>query len=412
LATDREFTRILDWPGYRVYQQEIDEKAKTLKLWIRRKRGNRRLECSGCGRKFTQIYDTSERAVRDLPWSGFTATVFVEVYRVKCPDCGVKREKVPLLPGKAPFSKRFEDAVGLACEMASARQVARQFGLAASTVRAIDLRYLERWNASRRIPALRQMGVDEIYLGKKQKFLSVVSNLETGEPLWFGRERKQESLDGFFQTELSARQRRGIEAACVDMWEPYRRSIEQWAPHCQIIYDKFHIMQHANAAVDEVRRAEFFRKGGRMRGVVKGKRWLLLSRWVNLDSGKRRELNTLFALNRRVLKAYLLKESLDRLWTYHYEGAMLRYLQNWLDQLRWQRLKPFEKLAQMLLDHLEGILNYCRTKVSMGVVEAVNGNIKSLLRRGRGYQNLDYLLLKAQRMAVTKTEFVAFRKAA
>ena len=67
--------------------------------------------------------------------------------------------------------------------------------------------------------------------------------------------------------ELSARQRRRIEAACVDMWEPFRLSIEQWAPNCRIVYDKFHIMQHANAAVDEVRRAEFFRKGGRMRGV-------------------------------------------------------------------------------------------------------------------------------------------------
>jgi transposase len=412
LPTDSEFTRILDWPGYRVYQHEIDEKAKTLKLWIRRKRGNRRVECGGCGRKFADIYDLSERAVRDLPWSGFVATVFVEVYRVRCPDCGVKREKVPLLPSKAPFSKRFEDAVGLACEMASARQVGRQFGLAASTVRAIDLRYLERWNASRRKPALRQMGVDEIYLGKKQKFLSVVCNLETGEPLWFGQERKKESLDGFFQTELSARQRRGIQAACVDMWEPYRLSIEQWAPRCQIIYDKFHIMQHANAAIDEVRRSEFFRKGGRMRGVVKGQRWLLLSRWVNLDRGKKRQLNQLFALNRRVMKAYLLKESLDRLWTYSYEGAMVRYLKSWIDQLRWQRLEPFEKLAQMLLDHLEGILNYCRTKVPMGVVEAVNGNIKNLLRRGRGYKNLHYLLLKAQRMAVTKTEFVAFKKAA
>jgi transposase len=412
LPTDNEFTRILAWPGYRVYQHEIDEKAKTLKLWIRRKRGNRKIECSGCGRKFGELYDTSERAVRDLPWSAFTATVFIEIYRVKCPDCGVKREKVPLLPSKAPFSKRFEDAVGLACEMASARQVARQFGLPASTVRAMDLRYLERWNAARRKPALRQMGVDEIYLGKKQKFLSVVCNLETGEPLWFGRERKQETLDGFFQTELSAKQRRGIQAACLDMWKPYRLSIEQWAPHCQIIYDKFHIMQHANQAVDEVRRAEFFRKGGRMRNVVKGKRWLLLSRWVNLETGKKQQLNQLFALNRRVLKAYLLKESLDRLWTYRYEGAMLRYLQNWMDQLRWQRLKPFEKLAQMLVDHLEGILNYCRTKVPMGVVESVNGNIKSLLRRGRGYKNLRYLLLKAQRMAATKTEFVVFRKAA
>src|ERR1700691_5984339 len=256
------------------------------------------------------------------------------------------------------------------------------------------------------------MGVDEIYFGRQMKFITVVSNLQTGEPLWFGQDRKQETLDEFFRTQLKARQRDRIEAACVDMWRPFTNSIEQWAPECRIVYDKFHVLQHANKAIDEVRRAEFFRKGGRMRGVVKGKRWLLLSRWVNLDRGKKQELNTLFALNRRVLKAYLLKESLDRLWTYHYEGAMLRYLQNWLEQLRWQRLKPFEKLAQMLLDHLEGILNYCRTKVSMGVVEAVNGNIKSLLRRGRGYQNLHYLLLKAQRMAVTKTEFVAFRKAA
>jgi transposase len=240
----------------------------------------------------------------------------------------------------------------------------------------------------------------------------VVCNLETAEPLWFGRERKKETLDAFFQEELSGRQRRGIEAACVDMWEPFRLSLEQWVPNCRIVYDKFHIMQHANDAIDEVRRAEFFRKGGRMRGVVKGKRWLLLSRWVNLTAGKRQELNQLFALNRKVFKAYILKESLDRLWAYHYEGAMLNYLQRWIDQLRWQRLEPFQKLAQMLLDHLDGILNYCRTKVPLGVVEAVNGNIKSLLRRGRGYKNLRYLLLKCQRMAATKTEFVVFKKAA
>ena len=223
---------------------------------------------------------------------------------------------------------------------------------------------------------------------------------------------KKATLEEFFRTELSARRRRTIEAACVDMWEPYRLSIEQWAPHCRIVYDKFHVLQHANHAVDEVRRAEFFRKSPELRGLIKGKRWLLLSRWINLDTGKKRQLNKLFALNRRVMKAYLLKESLERLWSYRYEGAMLRYLQSWIDQLRWQRLKPFEKLAHMLLDHLEGILNYCRTKMPLGVVEAVNGNIKTLLRRGRGYKNLRYLLLKAQRMAVAKTEFVVFQKAA
>jgi len=410
--TDREFTKILDWPGYRVYRHEIDESTRTLKLWVRRKRGNKVLLCSGCGGRAPKIEEVRERTVRDLPWRKYQAIVVVEFYRVRCLQCGLKVEQVPQLPGKAPFSKDFEDAVGLACESASARQVARQFRLPASTVRAIDLRYLERWSAARKMPALAQMGVDEIYLGKKQKFITVVSNLETGEPLWFGQERKKETLDEFFTSQLSSRQRMRITAACVDMWEPFRLSIEQWAPNCRIVYDKFHIMQHANRAIDEVRRAEFFRKGPRMRGLVKGKRWLLLTRWLNLSDVKRQELNQLFALNRKMFKAYLLKESLDRLWNYRYEGAMIRYLQNWIDQLRWQRLEPFRKLARMLIDHIDGILNYCRTKVPLGVVEAVNGNIKSLLRRGRGYKNLRYLLLKAQRMAAAKTEFVVFRKAA
>jgi transposase len=409
---ENDWTKVLGWPGYRVYQHEIDEQAKTLKLWVRRKRGNRKLACSGCGRKFTEVYDIYQREIRDLPWSEYRTTVVIELYRVRCPDCGVKTERVPQLPSKAPFSKRFEEAVGQACENAAGRRVAQQFGLAASTVRAIDLRYLGRWSAGRRKPALRQMGVDEIYVGKKQKFLTVVTNLETGEPLWFGRERKRETLDEFFRTQLSGFQRSAIQAACVDMWEPFRQSLGRWVPKCRIVYDKFHILQHAGAAVDEIRRAEFFRKRGASREVVRGKRWLLLSSWVHLDQRKKRQLNELFALNRRVMKAYLLKESLSRLWDYTYEGAMMRYLTSWIGQLRWQRLKPMEKLARMLVKHLDGILNYCQIKVPMGVVEAVNGNIKALLRRGRGYSNLNYLLLKAQRLAVTKTEFLVFRKAA
>jgi hypothetical protein len=137
------------------------------------------------------------------------------VYRVCCPDCAIKAEKVPQLPSKAPFGKRFEDAVGLACESAAARQVARQFGLPAGTVRAIDLRYAERWAAARKKPARAQMGVDEILLGKKRKFVTVV---------------------------------------------------------------------HAHQAIDEVRRAGFNRKGPRMRELVKGRRWLLPTRRVNLNA--------------------------------------------------------------------------------------------------------------------------------
>lgn len=93
---------------------------------------------------------------------------------------------------------------------------------------------------------LRQMGVDEIYLGKKQKFLTVVSNLETGEPVWFGAEGKKETLDSFFSQHLSAMQRSRIQLACLDMWKPFRLSIEENIPACAIVYDKFHILQHAS----------------------------------------------------------------------------------------------------------------------------------------------------------------------
>ena len=408
---NNEFTKILKWPGYRVWQWAIDEKRHELKLWVRRKSGNRKYPCSGCGRKLAQFCDFTEREVRDLPWGQYQTIVVIEVHRVRCPNCGVKVEKVPQLPGKAPFSERFEDEVGRRCESAPVRQVARQVALAASTVRAIELRYLERWDRRRRRSPVHRIGVDEIYLGT-QKFLTVVSNLDTGEPLWFGRDRKKETLDGFFRTQLTARQRGQITAACVDMWVPFTQSLTQWVPQCRIVYDKFHVLRHANEAVDEVRRAEFFRQGGQRRGVMKGKRWLLLSRWAYLSPQKKRQLNDLFALNRRLLKAYVLKESLERLWSYRYEGAALRYLQNWIQQLRWQRLKPFDKMACLLVKHLDGILNYCRTPVPFGVVEAVNANLKSLIRRGRGYRNLRYLLLKAQRQAVLSSEEGQLGKAA
>src|SRR5580658_4996297 len=148
---EHDWTSVLGWPGYRVYRKEIDEKAKKLKLWVRRKKAGLKLICSGCGQHVptSKIQEICEREVRDLPCFEYSTTVVVETYRVKCPRCGFRAERVAQLPGKAPYSKRFEDAVGQACESAPARQIARRMGIAESTVRTIDLRCLERWEASR-----------------------------------------------------------------------------------------------------------------------------------------------------------------------------------------------------------------------------------------------------------------------
>jgi hypothetical protein len=78
-CANNEFTKIRGWPGYRVFRHEIDETAKTLRLWVRRKRGNRKLICSSFGRKFTEAHDYYQREVRDLPWRKYQTTVIIEL---------------------------------------------------------------------------------------------------------------------------------------------------------------------------------------------------------------------------------------------------------------------------------------------------------------------------------------------
>jgi transposase len=206
----------------------------------------------------------------------------------------------------------------------------------------------------------------------------------------------------FFAEALPWRRRRSIRAVCVDMWEPYRLSLAMQLPHARLVYDKFHILRHASEAVDETRRAEFFRHGGDARRLIRGKRWLLLRSWANLDEDDRTTVTQLLARNRRLAKAYLLKEQLGQLWSYTYEACAHRFLIKWLEALRWQRLPAFRKLGALLVRHLDGILSYCREKVPFGKVEAINGNIRAMLRRGRGYRDHEYLLLKVQKATATR----------
>jgi transposase len=394
---EESVTRILRLPGYGIYAWDANEAANTLTLWIRQTAAEPYYVCGGCGISVREVHSWSERRLRDLPWATWTVWLRLEVHRVRCRRCGVRTERLPFVEGKVHYTTRLEAAVAQECEAAPVQRVAVQRGLAPETVRRMDKRALRRWAAARPRTPVRYLGVDEIFLGKRDKFLTVVSDLESGEPLWVGLERKQETLDRFFAEALPPARRRAVRAVCVDMWEPFRLSLQQHLPHAKLVYDKFHVLRHASEALDETRRAEFFRQGAQARGLIRGQRWLLLRRWANLDWEERQTLRDLFALNRRLAKAYLLKEQLAQLWSYTYEGAAYRFLINWLLALRWQRLPAFQKLGALLMRHLSGILNYCHEKVPFGKVEAINGNIRAMLRRGRGYRDHEYPLLKVRK---------------
>jgi hypothetical protein len=215
--------RILRLPGYGVYAWEAEDAASILRLWVRQT-GEPVYVCGGCGRAARVIHSGTERRVRDLPWGTWTVWLVVEVHRVRCRCCGVRTERIPWLAGNTRDTARLAAAVAQDGEHAPVSRVAGKWGLPPETVRRLDKRVLRRWAAGRPRAPLRYLGVDEIFLGKGVKFLTVVSNLETGEPVWLGRERKRETLDRFFAEALPRRRRRFVRAVGVDMWEPFVQS--------------------------------------------------------------------------------------------------------------------------------------------------------------------------------------------
>lgn len=100
---------------------------------------------------------------------------------------------------------------------------------------------------------------------------------------------------------------------------------------------------------------------------------------------ERKALKTLLSANKRLNTAYVLKESFGQLWSYEREGWARRFFENWRASLKWQRLKPYEKFAEMIDRHWDGIAAYCRAenKVSLGFVEGLNNKIRVIQRRVR-----------------------------
>ena len=320
----------------------------------------------------------------------------LEVRRVDCRHCGkVKRERLEFLADNPRYTKRFAFEVGRRCRSASIRDVANELRLDWHTVKELDKQYMRAQLAKAGTPAPSVIGIDEVSIRKGHDYRIVVSDLLRARPIWFGgRDRSEASLAEFYQ--WLGRKRGRIGLAVMDMWKPFRNATAVSAPQAAILFDKFHILRHLGEALDQVRKKEYARLSGKERRYIKGQKYTLLSRKENLTLEGRQALKLLLRANKRLNTAYLLKESFGQLWSYEQEGWARRFFDNWRAALKWQRLKPYEKFAQMIDRHWDGIAAYCRpeNKVSLGFVEGLNNKIRVIQRRAYGLRNEDYLRLK------------------
>ena len=395
MGSQRECTRILDLASFRVEtaEWEADGSRARIRVWIER-RGTRGYECSGCRRRTWRVRDHAERTWDDLPWAEHRVTLVYRQRRVYCRMCGIRTERVAFADPKARITKRLRQVIGLDCQSMPTSHAAVRHGVSWSKARRAEQAFLAEWDCIRPKRRPRHLGADEIHRGKTQKFYTVLSDLVHGEVIGLAKDRTEASLTGLLNTCLDPRQRAAVKAVCTDMHQPYLNAVSEVLKKAEIVFDKFHVLQHASAALDEVRRQEFFRAGAVMRAYGRGKRWLLLRRWKTVRGSKRTELQQLFAVNRRLFKAYVLREQLDRLWMYKTREGVARFLFGWLKALRWQRLPEMEKLGDTLVNHFDGIAAYCDHPIRFGVVESLNTTIKGVLRRARGMRDETMLLLK------------------
>lgn len=164
---------------------------------------------------------------------------------------------------------------------------------------------------------------------KGQQYLTVVHDLERGRVVWVGRDRKATTMDRFFAW-LGRRRARAIQTVCCDMWAVYIDAIRTHLPQATLVFDRFHITQHLNRAVDEVRRQTWRQMTGREKAKFKKTRFFWLSKLENLRREPRTRLSALLRLNSPIIKGYLLKEDLRRFWDYRSTAWAEAHLRQWL----------------------------------------------------------------------------------
>jgi transposase len=358
-------------------------------------RRNSRAVCSGCGRPGSGYDILAPRQFEFIPFWGILVYFVYAMRRVDCPRCGITVEQVPWSQGKSPITTAYGWFLAGWARRMSWSEVASAFRTSWHTVfSAVEMAVT--WGRDHRdLSGITAIGVDEIQWGRGHRYLTVVYQINEGARrlLWVGEKRTAKTLLRFFRW-LGQERTAQLEFVCSDMWKAYLKVIAKKAAQAIHILDRFHIMTHLSKAIDEVRAGEskeLVRRG--YEPVLKKTRWLLLKRPENLKDTQQASLAELLRYNLKTVRCYLLKEQFQLFWEYaspHWAGV---FLDKWCTKTMRSRIEPMQKVARMLRNHRDLILNWFRARkaFSSGIVEGLNTKAKLTTRKAYGFKSFKML---------------------
>jgi len=377
---------------YRSVQLLGSGSSLRMEVQIQPHRGHRG-KCSSCLQACSGYDQLAERHWLFVPLWGIRVHFFYAPRRVACPEHGVGVEHIPWSQGKRPVSTAMMGFLARWARRLSWRETARTFGASWEAV-SYSVEWFVQWGlAHRSLEAVHSLGIDEIHWGQGRRaarFLTVIYQIDEHcrRLLWVGRRRTKATLRRGLK-ELGTPVLRGLRSVCSDMWQPYLAVIAQQAGHALHILDRFHIVQHLNQAVDEVRRSESMRlRGQPLAAKLKKMRWKLLRKGSRVRGQARIRLDGLLRSKLATGRAWNLKECFDPFWHYkslHRAGA---FLDSWTERALRSRLEPMKRVARMLRKHQGLLLNWFKAKgeLSSGVVEGLNNKIRVVTRRSYGFR--------------------------
>lgn len=386
--------RIQHFVGF-VYQSiRLHGSGCSLRIEVRVKphRGIRG-KCGTCLKPCPGYDQLEERRWLFVPLRGIVCLFFYPPRRVECPEHGVGVEHIPWSQGKRRVTTAMMGFLARWARRLSWRETARTFQTSWEAVYHSVEWFVEWGLAHRQLEAVHSIGIDEIYWGRgkrSDRFLTVIYQIDQHcrRLLWVGRRRTKATLLRGLK-ELGPQVVSDLRYVCTDMWKAYLSVMAKKAGHALHILDRFHIVQHLNKAVDEVRRAESARLRGKpIAARLKNMRWKLLRRGSRVRGQARIKLNALLQSKLATGRAWDLKECFDHFWHYKSISWAGGFLDSWCRRVMRSRLEPMKKVARMLRRHEELLLNWFKAKgeLSSGVVEGLNNKIRVVTRRSYGFR--------------------------